>query len=194
MTNEFPVIFVTKKAYERSKNETLGSKYKFWFEHEELGLCLYKQVRQNLGEDWAERVAAELCELLGLPHALYELAETWSGHRGVVSRYFLPEGGILVHGNELLTPIVPNYPTFVTYGASQHTIDLVLRVIDSEPVNLPIGWTSPSGIQTAVEVFVGYLLLDAWIGNGDRHHENWGAQKILELNQNRLLTLRKSLS
>ncbi len=21
---------------------------------------------------------------------------------------------------------------------------------------------------------MGYLLLDAWIGNGDRHHENWG--------------------
>ena len=24
------------------------------------------------------------------------------------------------------------------------------------------------------EVFVGYLLFDAWIGNQDRHHENWG--------------------
>jgi hypothetical protein len=24
-----------------------------------------------------------------------------------------------------------------------------------------------------VDVFVGYLMLDAWIGNTDRHHENW---------------------
>lgn len=174
MHNEFPVIVVTKEAYELSKNETMGSKYKFWFEHEELGRCLYKQVRPNLGEDWAEKVATQLCELLGLPHAVYELAETWEGNRGVVSPYFLPEGGTLVHGNELLTPIVPNYPTFLTYGASQHIIDIVLRVIEADHVNLPIGWTAPSGLQTAVEVFVGYLLLDAWIGNGDRHHENWG--------------------
>ena len=32
----------------------------------------------------------------------------------------------------------------------------------------------PVGIETAVETFVGYLLLDAWIGNTDRHSENWG--------------------
>jgi len=43
-----------------------------------------------LGEDWAEKVAAELCELLGLPYAAYELASTWQGNRGVVSPNFLP--------------------------------------------------------------------------------------------------------
>ncbi len=171
---DFPVLIITEADYELSKNETMGSKYKFWFQHHSLGRCLYKQARFSLGEDWAEKVAAELCELLGLPHAIYELAETWEGNRGVVSPYFLPSGGTLVHGNEVLTPIVPNYPTSVTYGASQHTIDIVLRVIEADNLNLPIGWAVPSGIQTAVEVFVGYLLLDAWIGNGDRHHENWG--------------------
>ena len=39
---------------------------------------------------------------------------------------------------------------------------------------MPPAWTASSTIRTAVDVFVGYLLLDAWIGNGDRHHENWG--------------------
>jgi hypothetical protein len=29
-------------------------------------------------------------------------------------------------------------------------------------------------VRTAVGVFIGYLLLDAWIENTDRHHENWG--------------------
>ena len=84
MTNEFLVLLVTQQAYEASFSETLGSKYKFWFYHEELGRCLYKHNRANLGEDWAEKVAAELCELLGLPHAAYELASTWQGNRGVV--------------------------------------------------------------------------------------------------------------
>ncbi|WP_341731835.1 hypothetical protein [Microcoleus sp. EPA2] len=174
MSDEFPIIIVTPQAYELSNQEAMGSKYKFWFEHPELGRCLYKQARLDLGEDWAEKVASELCKLLGIPHANYELAATSEGNLGVVSSYFLPNGGTLVHGNELLTPIVPNYPTFATYNLSQHTIDLVLRVISDESVNLPIGWTVPNGIQKAVEVFVGYLLLDAWIGNGDRHHENWG--------------------
>lgn len=167
MTNEFPVLLVTQKAYEASFSETLGSKYKFWFDHEELGSCLYKQSRANLGEDWAEKVAAELCELLGLPHAVYKLASTWEGNRGVVSPNFLSKSGTLVHGNELLSSIVPNYPAFSTYGVSQHTIDVVLSTITRQSVNLPIDWIPPSGIQTAVDVFVGYLLLDAWIGNGE---------------------------
>jgi hypothetical protein len=174
MSNEFPIILVTQEAYRASSNETLGSKYKFWFHHEELGRCLYKQTRLNLGEDWAEKVASELCELMGLPHAVYELALTWEGNRGIVSPSFLPTGGTLVHGNELMGSIVPNYPTFGTYGISQHTIDLVMGIIGDELVDLPVNWIPPIGIEKAVDVFVGYLLLDAWIGNGDRHHENWG--------------------
>lgn len=188
-TAKFPIILVSQEAYQLSSQEMMGSKYKFWFELEELGLCLYKQARQNLGEDWAEKVASQLCELLGLPHAVYELAETWEGNRGVVSPYFLPEGGTLVHGNELLTPIVPNYPTSGTYKVTQHTIDIVLNVISDERVNLPIGWTAPNGIQRAVEVFVGYLLLDAWIGNGDRHHENWGIVRITTPNSGETIHL-----
>jgi phosphopantetheinyl transferase (holo-ACP synthase) len=174
MSNEFPIILVTQEAYRASSNETLGSKYKFWFHHEELGRCLYKQTRLNLGEDWAEKVASELCELMGLPHAVYELALTWEGNRGIVSPSFLPTGGTLVHGNELMGSIVPNYPTFGTYGISQHTIDVVMGIIGNELVDLPVNWIPPIGIEKAVDVFVGYLLLDAWIGNGDRHHENWG--------------------
>lgn len=177
MVNQFPVIIVTEEAYEGSTEEALGSKYKFWYQHETLGRCLYKQARANLGEDWAEKIASELCKLLGLPHATYELASTSKGNRGVVSPDFLSSDSILVHGNELLTSIVPNYPTFGTYGISQHTIDIVLMAISNESINLPIGWSVISGIQAPVDVFVGYLLLDAWIGNGDRHHENWGIVK-----------------
>lgn len=174
-TPEYQVIVVTKENYELRENEYLGTKDKFWFKHENLDY-LYKQARPNIGEDWAEKVAAELCELLGIPHAVYELAETWEGKRGVASLNFLQEkeGEALVNGNELLAAIVPNYNTSATYGASQHTIDIVLKAIENEAVDLPLNWISPVGIQTAVELFVGYLLLDAWIGNGDRHHENWG--------------------
>ena len=44
----------------------------------------------------------------------------------------------------------------------------------------PIGWVNVEGIKTAVEVFAGYLMLDAWIANQDRHHENWGLVIVFE--------------
>lgn len=173
--SEYQVIVVTQENFELREIEDLGTKPKFWFEHEKVDY-LYKQAKPGTGEDWAEKVAAELCELLGIPHAVYELAETWEGKRGVASLNFLQEkeGEVLVNGNELLAAIVPNYNTSATYGASQHTIDVVLEAIGNESIKLPPVWTAPSTIKTAVDVFAGYLLLDAWIGNGDRHHENWG--------------------
>ena len=53
MPDEFPIIIVTPQAYELSKTEAMGSKYRFWFEYPELCRCLYKQARLDLGEDWA---------------------------------------------------------------------------------------------------------------------------------------------
>ena len=178
MTKKFPIIDVPSDALESF--EEMGTKEKFWFRHQDLGRCLYKKARQNTGEDWAEKIAAELCKLLGLPHANYELA-TFNGDalrqaatrlRGTISPSFVPKGGILTPGNEILAPIVPDYPKD-SKNPSQHTIDNILKAIGKPYVNLPIEWTPPDGITTAVDTFVGYLLLDAWIGNTDRHHENW---------------------
>ncbi|MBD2138855.1 hypothetical protein H6F32_15025 [Anabaena sp. FACHB-1237] len=58
---EFPVILVTEADYQFSSNEAIGSELKFWFDHQELGCCSYKQVKkQHTGEGWAEKVASEL--------------------------------------------------------------------------------------------------------------------------------------
>jgi hypothetical protein len=38
----------------------------------------------------------------------------------------------------------------------------------------PAGWPAPQAIAKAFDVFVGYLLLDALLGNQDRHQLNWG--------------------
>ncbi len=167
----FPVFEVDVNAAEST--EQLGTKAKFWFLHPQLGRCLFKVSRQNTGEDWSEKIAAELCRLLGLPHARYELAISGNMY-GTISPSFMPEGGTLIHGNELLLQLVPGYgDTASSYRVPQHTIDLVLNTINNVDINLPIDWDPPRGIDLAAEVFVGYLLLDAWIGNTDRHHENW---------------------
>ena len=34
---------------------------------------------------------------------------------------------------------------------------------------------APAGITTALGVFVGYVMLDAWVANQDRHHQIWAA-------------------
>ncbi|EGJ29874.1 MULTISPECIES: hypothetical protein [Moorena] len=49
-----------------------------------------------------------------------------------------------------------------------------MEAIIKKSVNFPPKWKVPDGFTDARDLFVGYLLLDAWIGNGDRHHENWG--------------------
>ena len=52
-------------------------------------------------------------------------------------------------------------------------LEHVFAILQNIEIHMPIGWTPFPGIDTAVDVFVGYLMLDAWIGNTDRHHENW---------------------
>ncbi len=42
------------------EQEQMGTKPKFWFQDEDQGYCLYKEARPNTGEDWAEKVAAEV--------------------------------------------------------------------------------------------------------------------------------------
>jgi hypothetical protein len=174
MLSKYPVIKITKEVYPSLKDEPMGSKQKFWFEHPDLGYCLYKYIRPNTGEDWAEKIASELCNLLQLPHANYELAESWDGYQGTISVNFLENNATLIHGNEILTPLIPNYQTFATYNASHYTFKIVFQALADQQIKLPPNYSFSSEIKTPIDLFVGYLLLDTWIGNGDRHHENWG--------------------
>jgi hypothetical protein len=156
----------------------MGTKPKFWLSRDGE-TWLFKASRPGTGEHWAEVIAAGLAELLGLPHAHYELA-SWQDKDGVVvpgvvTRNFVAEGYDLVHGNQLLAERDPNYPPAGKryIRTRQHTIDAVRAVLGAQDVAFPIGWTPIPGIAAALDVFAGYLLLDAWIGNTDRHHENW---------------------
>jgi hypothetical protein len=182
VNERFQIFEVSTDAPE--KQESLGTKEKFWFRHEQLGWCLYKKSRsKTVGEDWSEKIAAELCSLLKLPHAEYELA-TCNGENGVISRSFLPKNGTLLLGNEILARIYSDYP-IDTRNLSKHTIERIFGAFDRletdlSEVLMPLGWEPLENIIKVHHVFIGYLLLDAWIGNSDRHHENWG---FVELEQ-----------
>jgi len=166
---KFQIISVPDKASEDS--EQLGTKEKFWYwQHDKR--YLFKAVRPHTGEHWSEKVACELCTLLGLPHAHYELA-VWKDRKGVITPSIVSDGQQLVHGNELLAHVYNDYPTHEKYRVKQHTLKDIFVLMNNPMVQLPLDWEPTEGIETAFDVFIGYLLLDAWIANQDRHHENW---------------------
>jgi hypothetical protein len=153
--------------------EQLGTKYKFWYLDEEDRPWLFKQARSGTGEDWAEKISAELCELLELPHATYELA-SWQGKRGVVTPSFNVKDGRLVFGNELLEYVISGSDTEAKHRRQHHKVGRVFAYLGGENLSTPYGWDCPEPLTSAASVFVGYLMLDALIGNQDRHDENWG--------------------
>lgn len=163
--------------------EQLGTKTKYWLRSAQNKRILFKRDDLGIGEDWSEKIACELGALLGLPHVHYEMAvEKTSRKPGVISQSFVEEGSNLIHGNQLLFSALRNYPSptkpknTTSALVKDYTIDSVKEVISN--LEIPIeNWQKelPNGINTALDVFSGYILFDALIGNQDRHHENWGA-------------------
>lgn len=159
--------------------ETLGSKPKFWFREADQWL-LFKAEDRGTGEDWAEVVASSLCQLLGMPHVEYELAEECNGPQylrpGVVCPKMDQEPESLFLGNSLLLALDPQYPKGQRFKVRQHTIEAVGEVTATLAPPADV-WMAgvPDGVESALDVFIGYVMLDAWIANQDRHHENWGA-------------------
>ena len=100
--------------------------------------------------------------------------------RGVVSRNFCSPGAALILGNELLSEADPGYPVanVSKFRISAHTVERIFGTLRDRAPAVPLGWTPPSSVNTAADVFVGYLLLDAIVGNADRHHENWGVVRL----------------
>lgn len=173
----FPIRRVNRQQAEAV--ETVGSKPKFWF-REGNRRFLFKADDRGTGEDWAEVISCHLCALIDLPHVEYELAAEYQGDAlifpGVICENMAPKPGILALGNELLLAIDPEYPRSQRFKVRQHTVEAVcdlLNILASPSDHWMEG--VPDGIKSALDVFVGYIMLDAWIANQDRHHENWGA-------------------
>ena len=152
-------------------DEVLGTKRKFWFSDKDSVEWLFKRGR--VGEDWAEKVAFELALLLELSVAQVKLAR-YREEIGTVCLKFTKERQDLTHGNEVLAEADDSYPREETYGATGYTPDVVFDAL--EMLNVAAPPSSLAGVEGAHagHLFLAYLMLDTWIGNGDRHHENWG--------------------
>lgn len=148
--------------------EPMGSKRKFWFRSNDAAThdWLFKYPRAGTGEHWAEKIAAEVASALGIRHAKVELAE-FQRHRGSASESFARRGRELHHGNDLLDASVYGYDPKKRFGQSSHTLTNIWTAVDHAFVH-------PAAARRAKTIIAEYMVLDAIIGNTDRHHENWG--------------------
>lgn len=174
MSALYPILDVTEWAV--VGDEAMGSKTKVWLEDKNSVKWLFKQQhRSYTGDDWSEKIASEVAAILGVPHARVELAVR-RGARGCVGRDLVGQLGAaeLVPGNRLLVEHDPTYPqSDHFYRVSDHTLDRVLAAIGQEFIGVPEGTPDDPRVGCACDVFVGYLMLDALVGNTDRHPENW---------------------
>ena len=147
--------------------EQLGTKEKFWVKNSEEDIKqLFKIGREGTGENWAEKVASDLAELIGLPHAHYELAQ-YETRLGSLCDSLVSDDERLIHGNELMVKIVDsNYPADQTYKVRDYKIETVLSLVKQMEKHFDI--------KDALSDFIGYIVFDCLKANQDRHHENWG--------------------
>ena len=78
----------------------------------------------------------------------------------------------------MMLTLDPEYPAKGSnrYKVKAHTVSAVSGVV--RLLNPPTSvWSSdlPENVDSAMDVFIGYVMLDMWIANQDRHHENWAA-------------------
>lgn len=146
---------------------------------------LFKEGRPNTGENWAEKIACELAEKIGMPHAFYDLA-TYQDKQGVVSKMLVDRGARLIHGNEILASNTFDYggDQLKVYRQRDHTLRRVLGYFrrSADLVGAPYGFAQTKNITSSLDVFIGYLMFDTWIANQDRHDQNWALLRTTDGN------------
>jgi len=158
----FPIIEIS--ADRITGDEQLGSKPKFWFMRDGER-WLFKERRLNTGEDWAEKLASDIARHIKVEAAEVELAEC-SGRIGCASKMFVEEGENLLHGNEILGGQLIGYDRNKKQHHCDHTLASIVNA-SQQMLGNPLD-------QRIMQILASYMVLDALIGNTDRHHENWG--------------------
>ena len=166
MSDFYPVVTVRPEWM--LGPEEMGSKTKFWYHDPQNGeaLWLFKHPKPNTGEHWAEKIAEQIAGVLQIAHAKVELAEL-QGKRGSTAKSFASDERELRHGNEVLERVVSGYDPDKRFHQSGHTLENIFQAMDKI-------FATSEGARFAKVRIAEYLVLDALIGNTDRHHENWG--------------------
>jgi hypothetical protein len=173
LEEQFPVLDVSD--WEIIADETVGAEEKYWLQEPGADRrWLFKSVTVKQGhvhgEDWAEKAVAQLAALLGIPSARIELADH-RGAPGCISADLCPPLHELQHGQVLLEECgAPGYVHGMGKEHPGHSVENIQAALHGM---LPPPEHEFSFDSSAYDVFAGYLLLDAWVANRDRHDNNW---------------------
>jgi hypothetical protein len=152
------------------EQEAMGSKDKFWYRAKNgEPEWLFKFPQPNTGQHWAEKIAAEVAACMDILHGVVELA-VFQSTRGSATESFARDGRELFHGNQILAGKVHGYDPAKEFHQCDHTLANIF-------LGLERTFTKPEGAHRAKVMLADYLVLDAVIGNTDRHHENWGIMR-----------------
>ncbi len=152
----------------RVDTEQAGVRQKVWLMREEKQ-WLFKEQRGNSSEIVAEVIASAVARRLGLPHVAYHRA-VFQGQVGCVCK-FVKE---LKHGQLLLATGVSkgNSIRYKNFAHSVGAVSDALGKLEPPRASEDIEISTDCAQMSALEVYTGYLLMDAWIANTDRHSEN----------------------
>lgn len=161
--------------------EAVGDSPAFWIRRaEKEPAWLFKPrdvwVNHEGGNDGAERLATEFGRLLDIPCAEARLAVR-AGVRGTISLDVRHTGWELQNGAVLLQA---SDPGFIVQSKDRvgHHLTAIAHALD--------GILPPEGydyLESAVDAFAGYLVLDALVANTDRHEENWAVLRSVVAGQ-----------
>ena len=177
-----PYERVDVSLWEVVREETSGRDPKWWLRKPGTRDedWLFKRVTVHgdhvHGGDWAEAAASHLAGLVRIPAARVVLAmrldeATHVMMQGSISLNLAPPLFDLQEGQQFLD----RFPGYVHQsgragGHPGHSLENIREVLDG--AHPPPGCLLPFD-ATAFDVFAGYLMLDAWIANTDRHDNNW---------------------
>ncbi|MCD5419519.1 hypothetical protein LRS71_08080 [Rhodococcus pyridinivorans] len=138
------------------------------------------QIDQSVerGEDWSEILSTQVAHLLGIPVAETRMVRR-HGRRGTISKDIRPDGFDLHMGLVILDTIEGYFPHVegapgvdpARPGVKRPGHNLLNIRLALEGYDPPPGSEYPE--LTSFDVFAGYCLFDALVGNRDRHEENW---------------------
>src|SRR5580698_2760184 len=150
--------------------EPRGNRIKFWVQAPDGTLWLRKEPRASRpAELTIEALVLRLAREVGVD-ACQSLACTWttgsSDHRrGILVKIFL-------EGDEELSSGMVELATDASYDPEQRRLHTLSRVRSA------LERLTALAARPLLEPFVRMLAFDAWVGNSDRHQENWGVLRI----------------
>ncbi len=178
--NQFSVMAISAEALIGAEVVEGGAAEKYRVNLPGIGTAILKNDNESLNGAWVEKNTSELAALVGIPAAIYELAELPGEIKAIISPSYLRPGHYEQSGKMLLNQHFgqKNY---------SYTVNTVFTTIDANDISFPEGYIPFEPITNAAELMAGYLIFDYWVDNIDRHYENWGIQVNLVTGRKELL-------